>query len=90
MEDEEEVFGVLVDLRPLPLGEDVLDVQLMEAEAIGEIGDLEGAGPLRVNPAQALSGELGDAWLGPLDDVARSTAGSSSPEAWERRPCHRY
>ena len=90
VQDDEEVLRVLVDLRPLPLGEDVLDVELVEAEALGEVGDLERAGPLGVNPGQALSGELGDARLGPLGDIARSAAGSSSPEAWERGPCHGY
>ena len=90
MEDDEEVVRVLVDLGPLPLGEDVLDVELVEAEALGEVGDLEGAGPVGVDPGQAVSGELGDAGLGPLDDVARYAAGSSAPEAWERRPGHWY
>ena len=90
MEDDEEVLGVLVDLRTLALGEDVLDVELVEAEALGQVGNLEGARPLAVHPGQAVSGKLGDARLGPLDDIARSNAGSSSPEAWERGPCHRY
>ncbi len=81
MEDDEEVFGVLVDLRPLPLGEDVLHVELVEAEALGEVGDLEGVGAVGVDPGQAVSRELGDAGLGPLDDIARYAAGSSSPEA---------
>ena len=43
VEDDEEVLGVLVDLRPLPLGEDVLDVELVEAEALGQVRHLEGA-----------------------------------------------
>jgi hypothetical protein len=90
VEDDEEVLGVLVDLGPLAPGEDVLDVELVEAEALGQLGDLEGARPLGVHPGQAVSGKLGDARLGPLDNIARSTAGSSSPEAWERGPCHRY
>ena len=36
VEDDEEVVRVLVDLRPLPLREDVLDVELVEAEALGD------------------------------------------------------
>jgi hypothetical protein len=34
VEDHEDVLGVLVDLRPLPLREDVLDVELVEAEPL--------------------------------------------------------
>ena len=49
VEDGEEVALVLVvvDLRPLALGDDVLDVQRMPAEALGEeLGSLEvGARP---------------------------------------------
>ena len=90
VQDDEEVLGVLVDLRPLPLGEHVLDVELVEAEALGEKRDLERAGPLGVDSGQPVSGELGDARLGPLDDVARGAAGSSAPKACERGPCHRY
>jgi hypothetical protein len=40
VEDDEAVVVVLVDLRPLALGEDVLDVQRMPAEALGERGRL--------------------------------------------------
>jgi hypothetical protein len=39
VEDAEEValVGVVVDLRPLALREDVLDVERMPAEAVGEL-----------------------------------------------------
>ena len=39
VEDDEEVARVLVDLRPLALREDVLDVELVEAEALGELAE---------------------------------------------------
>ena len=90
MQDDEQVVRVLVDLRPLPLGEDVLDIELVEAEALGEVGDLERPRALGVDPGQPVNGKLGDARLGPLDDVARVAADSSSPKAWERGPCHGY
>ena len=37
MEHDEEVVGVLVDLRALTLREHVLDVQRMPFEALGEL-----------------------------------------------------
>ena len=68
VEDDEEVLRVLVDLRPLPLREDVLDVELVEAEALGEIRGLERPRLVDVDPGEPVSGELGDPRLGPLDD----------------------
>jgi len=38
VQDAEEVFGVLVDLRPLALRENVLEVKRMPAEALRESG----------------------------------------------------
>ena len=67
VEDDEEVLRVLVDLRPLPLREDVLDVELVEAVALGEIRGLERPRLVDVNPGEPVSGELGDPRLGPLD-----------------------
>ena len=91
VEDDEEVLGVLVDLRPLALREDVLDVELVEAEALGELGRLGEVGCVDVNPGEAVSGELGDPRL------ARSTTSPAAPRArpspnavWKSGPCHGY
>jgi hypothetical protein len=59
VEDPEEVLGVLVDLRPLALREDVLEVERMPAEALREPGRLVGGGRVEVNPGQPSVGELG-------------------------------
>ena len=74
VEDGEEVPLVLVvvDLRPLPLGDDVLDVQGVPAEALGEaLGGLE-VGADRVDPGQPAGCEL--ATCGPVR--ARLRAGA--------------
>ena len=57
--------------------------RLVEAEALGQVADLEGHGTVRVNPGQPVSGRLGDAGLGPLFDGARRR-GAPASEAWER------
>ena len=90
VEDDEEVVRVLVDLRPLPLREHVLDVELVEPrEVLGEPGRLRHTGLVDVDPGKAVSGELGDERLGPLDDLARRAAGAS-PDPWQRWPGHGY
>jgi hypothetical protein len=90
MEDNEEVGLVLVDLGPLALREDVLDVELMEAEALGDDRRLERAGLVHVDPGEAVSGELGDARLEQLDGVPGGSPGPSTPDAGKSRPCHWY
>ena len=76
--------------RPLPLRENVLDVELMEAEAVGDDRRFERARLVDVDPGEAVSGELGDARFDLLDDVPGSAPGPSTPDAGECRPCHRY
>ena len=69
VEDDEEVARVLVDLRPLALREDVLDVELVEAEALGQLAELERGRSLDVNPGESASGELVDPRRARLDGV---------------------
>ena len=81
MEDGEEVavVDVVVDLRPLALRDDVLDVERVPAEALGEQLGLLLRRRVEVDPGQAAELELGDA---PLlrrlcgREVARSRARS--------------
>ena len=80
VEDDEEVVGVLVDLRPLPLREDVLDVELVEAEALGDERRLLRGRLVDEDPGEAVGGELRDAGLRPRGDDARS-AGVPPPDA---------
>ena len=54
VEDEEEVVGVLVDLRPLALREHVLEVERVPAEALGELGRGLLVGRVEVDPGQAV------------------------------------
>src|SRR5919106_299294 len=90
VEDDEEIVRVLVDLRSLALGEDVFDVELVEAEATGEDFRLEDAGAVDVHPGEPVSGELGDPRLDALGDVPRRAGGSSAPNAGQRGPGHWY
>src|SRR6266540_2749381 len=52
VQDDEEVVLVLVDLRALVAGEDVLVVERVELEVLLEPGSLGGTGPLDVDPAE--------------------------------------
>ena len=69
VQDDEQVAGVLVDLRALVAREDVLEVEGMEIELLLEPAGLERRGTLDVDPAQA----------GPLDglDAGLALAGLS-------------
>ena len=59
MENAEEVLGVLVDLRPLALREDVLEVERMPAEPLGELRPPRRPwGVVEVNPGQSTVREL--------------------------------
>jgi hypothetical protein len=89
VEDDEEVVGVLVDLRPLPLGEDVFDVELVEAEALRQHGCLRRAGLVDLEPGEPVSGELGDARFCAFGYLARRAAGPS-PDTGQGRPWHWY
>ena len=89
VENDEEVVRVLVDLRPLALREDVLHVELVEAETLGERGRLEVAGTLDVNPGETVSGELRDVGTALLDDLRR-VAGPASSDPGECGSGHRY
>ena len=94
VKDDEEVVGVLVDLRPLVAGEHVLEVQRVEVEVLLEPAHLELRGVLDVNPAQALAVDRLDVglalalWLSRLRGAARSGrpgaawASEGSASAW--------
>ena len=88
VEDDEEVavLLVVVDLRALPLGDDVLDVERMPAEAVGQhVRRLE-VGADDVDPGEVASAELGDGRR-TCDDLGRSAAASlpcKAGKAWHR------
>ena len=81
VEDAEEVLRVLVDLRPLPLREHVLDVELVPAEALGELVRRGRVGPLEVDPGQAGSAELERAALSARAGRDRAGAVPCPPDA---------
>src|SRR5581483_1770668 len=60
MEDAEQVplVGVVVDLRPLALGHDVLDVERMEAEALGQLLRALERRRVEVDPGESGCAEL--------------------------------
>ena len=55
MENDEEVIGVLVDLRPLALREHVLDVQRVPFEALGKLLGLAPSGTERLIQVRPLA-----------------------------------
>ncbi len=73
VEDREEVVRVLVDLRPLALREDVLDVERVPAEALGERGRSLGVRCVEVDPGEAAGGEL-SRFAARADDLGRGGA----------------
>ena len=88
VEDAEQVVGVLVDLRALALGEDVLDVEGMPAEALRELRRDLVVRSVEVDPGETVGGELsrlaargGDRFLG---------AGARARALDAREAGHRY
>ena len=74
VEDGEEVLRVLVDLRPLPPRENVLDVERVPAEALGELVRGVGIRAVEVDPRQSAGGELERAAFS--DRAGRDRAGA--------------
>ena len=88
VEDDEEVLRVLVDLRPLALREDVLDVELVEAEALGEDRGLLRVG-VGEDPGEAVAES--SRMRGSGRAATSPGPGASPPNAGPgRRPCHGY
>jgi len=90
MEDDEQVVLVLVDLRPLVAGDDVLVVERMKLEVLLEPGAIEGARTLDVDPAQAVvldDLDVGLSWSGCGGVRIDPTAGSAA-KAWLRKVRH--
>ena len=81
VEDAEEVVGILVDLRALALREDILEVERVPAEAIGEGSCLLGPRSVEMNPGQAVRLELCDAALRPCGGFPRLRARSRTLDA---------
>ena len=74
MEDAEQVavVDVVVDLRPLALREDVLDVERVPAEPLAQLVDRLGVERrIEVNPGEAVGAELSDAWFRARGDRLR-------------------
>jgi len=90
MQDAEEValVRVVVDLWALPLGEDVLDVERMPAEARAQVVDRLGIERLEVDPGEAFAAELSDAWFRTRGDRLREAARPRPPDAGQA--WHRY
>jgi len=94
VEDREEValVDVVVDLRPLAPREDVLDVERVPAEALGERLRLLERRRVEVDPGQPGGGELSRLARPLVDD--REVAAASTADARQARhacrPGHRY
>ena len=86
VEDCEQVALVLVvvDLGPLALGDDVLDIERVPAEALREVLRGRHVGRDDVDPGEAASAELVDDRRRTCDDLARA-AGAGAPDAGKAR-----
>ena len=80
MEDAEQVARVVVDLRALALGEHVLDVEGMPAEALRERGCLLRVGSVEMDPGQPVVREL-SGFADSRNDLGESAAGTATPDA---------
>ena len=85
VEDAEQVVRVLVDLRPLPAREHVLEVERVPAEALGEQRRLLERRRVEVDPGQVVSVELLKARLRPCLDDPRLRARSRALDAGKAR-----
>ena len=87
VEDREEVPLVLVgvDLRALALRDDVLDVERVPAEALGERLRRLDVGRRDVDPGETAASELVDDRRRPDDDLTRATGRTRTPDAGEAR-----
>ena len=88
MDDAEEIVRVLVDLRPLPLREHVLDVERVPAEALRERVRGLRIGVVEMNPGQPARGELERVAFSERAVRDRAGAVPSPPDA--RQAGHRY
>jgi len=80
------VLGVDVDLRPLTAREDVLDVEWVPAEAVGQHLSLPVGGSLEMDPGEPVLVELSD--LRP--SIGRDRARGSAARTDARQIGHRY
>jgi len=89
MQNAEEIalVGVVVDLRALALGEDVLDVERMPAEPAGEHAGVERVGRVEMNPGETGRAELSGRYRR-CRDGNRRVACACAPDARQAR--HRY
>ena len=87
VEDREEVTLVLVvvDLRALTLRDDVLHVQWMPAEALGELLGGRDVGRDDIDPGEAVSAELVDERRRTHDKLARAAGRARAPDAGQAR-----
>src|SRR4029079_11702135 len=69
VEDEEQILGVLVDLRALAFGKDVLESEGMPAEALGELTGLDRVRRWQVDPGETAGAELSEPGLGRRDGL---------------------
>src|SRR6266498_568527 len=90
VQDAEQValVGVVVDLGPLALGQNVLDVEWMPAEARPQLVDGLGLERLEVDPGQPVGAELSDAWFRARNDRLCEPARPRPPDAGQA--WHRY
>ena len=88
VEDDEEVVGVLVDLRTLALREHVLDVQRVPLEPLGELFGRSRVRHGEVDPGETVRAELSEPRLGPRGDLDGARPAPRTGDAGQLR--HRY
>jgi len=88
VKDCEEIVGVVVHLRPLAAREDVLTVEWMPLEALGQLADDAAVDGLEVDPAETAGAELSDARCRVQARIDLRQARPGPPDA--RKAGHRY
>jgi hypothetical protein len=88
VQHREQVIRVVVDLRPLPAREHVLEVERVPAETRGQTGDDVVVERLEVDPGEPFGGELSDAGLWMLARLDLRQARPGPPDAG--KAWHRY
>jgi hypothetical protein len=84
--EEVALVGVVVDLGPLALREDVLDVERVPAEAVGEQHRRLVVGRVEVDPGEAVGVELGRLrpWARDQLPDRAGTHATDPRQAWHR------
>ena len=88
VQDREQVLRVVVDLRALPARQDVLEIERMPAESLGQLREGVAIERLEMDPGEAARAELSDSRFRARAPVDLGRPRPRSPDAGQAG--HRY